>query len=113
MNIYQEKFGVLQGQDVTAYTLVNDQGMKVTCLDYGCIITKIMVPDQQGNFENVVLGFNTLEDYEKHSPYFGAIVGRVAGRIQEAQFKLNDMVFQLEKNDHGNHLHGGLERKLP
>ncbi|SDM84236.1 aldose epimerase family protein [Bacillus sp. OK048] len=109
MKLHQEKFGELNGQDVTAYTLVNDKGMKVTCLDYGCIITKIMVPDQQGSVENVVLGFNTLEDYEKHSPYFGAVVGRVAGRIQGAQFELNDKVYQLEKNDHGNHLHGGLK----
>ncbi|WP_338470787.1 aldose epimerase family protein [Niallia sp. XMNu-256] len=109
MNIYQEKFGEWDGREVTAYTLVNNQGMKVTSLNYGGIITKMMVPDQQGNIENVVLGFDKLEDYQTHSPYFGAIIGRVAGRIGEAQFQLNDEVYQLEKNDRGNHLHGGVK----
>ncbi|PLT29702.1 aldose epimerase family protein [Peribacillus deserti] len=109
MRILDEKFAEHNGQPVTAYTLINDQGMEVTAIDYGCIITKILVPDREGRMENVVLGFDTLEDYYQHSPYFGAVVGRHAGRIANAEFTLDGNTYQLEKNNNGNHLHGGLQ----
>jgi len=107
MRVYQETFGELNGQTVTAYTMVNDHGMEVTSLDYACIISKIIVPDQQGTKENVVLGFDTVEEYVKHSPYFGAVIGRVAGRISGAEFELDGQVYKVAKNDGENHLHGG------
>ncbi|MCM3588233.1 galactose mutarotase [Mesobacillus maritimus] len=107
MRVYQERFGVLNGQTVTAYTLVNDHGMEVTSLDYGCIISRIIVPDQKGTKENVILGFDTVDDYVNHSPYFGAVIGRVAGRISGAEFELDNQVYQLDQNDGKNHLHGG------
>lgn len=109
MHIIQKQFGELDGKKITAYTLVNDRGMEVTSLDYGCIITNILAPDRNGELENVVLGFDTIEEYRDYSPYFGAIVGRVAGRIKNAEFELNDTVYHLAKNDNGNHLHGGLQ----
>ncbi|MBY0099167.1 aldose epimerase family protein [Mesobacillus maritimus] len=107
MRVYQETFGELNGQTVTAYTMVNDHGMEVTSLDYGCIISKLIVPDQHGTKENVVLGFDTVEEYVKHSPYFGAVIGRVAGRISGAEFELDGQVYKLAKNDGEHHLHGG------
>ncbi|MCL6570616.1 MAG: galactose mutarotase [Bacillus sp. (in: Bacteria)] len=109
MKVFQEKYAELNGQTVTAYTMVNNQGMEVTSIDYGCIITKILVPDQNGTFENVVLGFDTLEEYQQHSPYFGAVVGRHAGRIENAEFTLDGTTYNLAKNNNGNHLHGGLQ----
>ncbi|MBT2757250.1 galactose mutarotase [Mesobacillus foraminis] len=109
MKVFKEKFGELDGQDVTAFTMVNDHGMEVTSLDYGCIITKINAPDQNGVLENVVLGFDSLDEYLENSPFFGAVVGRVAGRISGAEFELRNRVYQLAKNDNGNHLHGGLK----
>ncbi|MBZ5750865.1 aldose epimerase family protein [Metabacillus rhizolycopersici] len=107
MRIVQKPFGEINGQNVDAYTLINDQNIEITCLNYGCVITKIVTPNRDGNYENIVLGFNNMEDYEKHSPYFGAVVGRVSGRIKGGQFELDGQSFELEMNDNGNHLHGG------
>jgi aldose 1-epimerase len=108
MRVLQEKFAELNGQTVTAYTMVNDHGMEVNSIDYGCIIIKILVPNSKGTIENVVLGFDTLEEYQQYSPYFGAVVGRHAGRIANAEITLDGITYQLAKNNNGNNLHGGL-----
>ncbi|WP_203248087.1 aldose epimerase family protein [Sporosarcina beigongshangi] len=89
------------------YTLVNEQGMSVSVLNYGGIITEILVPDRNGKIENVVLGFKNYVDYESNQNYFGALIGRVAGRIQGGSFELNGKTYELEKNNKDNHLHGG------
>ena len=107
VRINQERFGEINGREVTAVTIKNSHGMTLTCLNYGGIITKILVPDASGKVENVVLGFDTVEEYEKYSPYFGAVVGRVAGRIKGGAFTLNGKTYQVTKNENGNHLHGG------
>lgn len=107
MNVISEKFGESNEQTIQKFILTNDQGISVSCLDYGCIITDILIPDRNGKIENVVLGFDSMEDYQEHSPYFGAIVGRVAGRIKGGQFELNGNKYILEKNEGANHLHGG------
>ncbi|GGB41906.1 aldose epimerase family protein [Fictibacillus barbaricus] len=109
MKILQKKFGEVNGHPVTSTTLINDQGMEVASIDYGCIITKVIVPDKNGQKENVVLGFESIDEYMKHSPYFGAVVGRFAGRIKGGSFELDGQSYQLEKNNMGNHLHGGLK----
>ncbi|RBW71144.1 aldose epimerase family protein [Bacillus taeanensis] len=114
MNVLQKKFAVLDGQTVHSYTLKND-AMEVTCINYGCIITKILTPDQNGVLENIVLGFDSLEEYQKFSPYFGAVVGRTAGRIKNGEFELDGQTYILPQNENNNHLHGGIEgfdRKL-
>jgi aldose 1-epimerase len=107
MKIVDRLFGSYEGESVIEYSLVNDSGMTVSCLDYGCVITKIIVPDRNGNFENVVLGFESLEEYLEWSPYFGAVVGRVAGRIKGARFELDGKEYLLADNESPNHLHGG------
>ncbi|OZU88301.1 galactose-1-epimerase [Virgibacillus indicus] len=89
------------------FTLTNNQGMTVSALNYGGIITRILVPDRNGNLENVVLGFKNYADYESNSNYFGALIGPVAGRIQDASFELNEQKYMLEENEGKNHLHGG------
>lgn len=109
MEISKTSFGKLDDQEVKAFTLTNDAGMSVTCLNYGCIITKILVPDRNGIVENVVLGFDCLEDYLQYSPYFGAVVGRVAGRVKGAAFELDGEVFRLTVNENVNHIHGGIK----
>ncbi|WP_404455595.1 galactose mutarotase [Virgibacillus necropolis] len=89
------------------FKLVNEQGMSVSVLDFGGIITEVIVPDRKGNKENVVLGYKNYAGYEENPNFFGALIGPVAGRIQDASFELNDQTYSLESNDGDNHLHGG------
>jgi aldose 1-epimerase len=107
MKITDRLFGSYEGESIYEYSLVNDLGMTVSCLNFGCVITKIIVPDRLGNFENVVLGFDEFEDYINVSHYFGAIVGRVAGRIKGAKFEIDGKEYSLTDNQFSNHLHGG------
>ncbi|WP_409292204.1 aldose epimerase family protein [Peribacillus sp. SCS-37] len=93
----------------TEYTLTNDHGMSVSILDFGGIITRMLVPDRNGTLENIVLGYRDYADYQDNPNYFGALIGRVAGRIRAAAFKLNDKVYELDANNEENHLHGGPE----
>ncbi|PKG24617.1 aldose epimerase family protein [Niallia nealsonii] len=106
MKIEERVFGTIKNRPVIEYTLLNENGLSVSCLNYGCIITKIMAPDKDGKIENIVLGFDSLEDYIE-SPYFGSIVGRVAGRIRGAQFAVGGTEYRLSANTPPNHLHGG------
>ncbi|MBC1292196.1 aldose epimerase family protein [Listeria booriae] len=107
MNVTEREFGVLDGQMVTEFCLENDNGVRVKALDYGGIVTETWAPDATGNFTNVSLGFKTLDEYLAHSPYFGALVGRIAGRIENARFELDGKVYELTKNEGENQLHGG------
>lgn len=107
MNITKDIFGKIEDQIIHSYTLENKNGMKVSVMNYGCIINKIIVPDKFGNFENVVLGYDTIEEYLDHNLFYGCIVGRVGGRIQEGAFELEGTTYHLEKNDGNNHIHGG------
>lgn len=107
LRVIQQQYGEVHGQPVLAHTITNENGMQMTVINFGCIITELSVPDRNGLIENIVLGFDTLEEYQKHSPYFGAIVGRHAGRIRDGNFELDGVVYQLERNNGQNHLHGG------
>ncbi|AIF44587.1 aldose epimerase family protein [Virgibacillus sp. SK37] len=89
------------------YTLTNDQGMEVSILNFGGIITKLIAPDKDGNKENIVLGYENLEEYAENPNYFGAVVGRVAGRTANATFELNGRRYELDANEGKHHLHGG------
>ncbi|MCM3399564.1 galactose mutarotase [Oceanobacillus profundus] len=89
------------------YTLVNEQGMSVSVINFGGIITEMLVPNRNGKLENVVIGFKNYADYETNPNYFGALIGRVAGRIQGGEFVLNGKTYSLDHNDGDNHLHGG------
>lgn len=108
MKVFNENFGQIDNKPIQSYTLVNDHGIEITAINYGCIITKILTPDKAGNYENIVLGYDSLADYEKNPAFFGAICGRVAGRIKEGSFELDGQEYTLVKNDNGNHLHGGM-----
>src|SRR5690606_15275034 len=109
MEINTYSYGTFDNQNVQAYTLKNDQGLSVTCIDYGCIITEIITPDRNGVSENVVLGFDNLEGYLADTTYQGAIIGRIAGRIRAGEFTLNGKTYTLDKNENGNSLHGGVK----
>lgn len=89
------------------FKISNDRGMQVSVLNFGGIITELIVPDKYGTLENVVLGYQHIEDYKTDPNFFGAIIGRVAGRIQDASFKLNERTYHLDANDGNNCLHSG------
>jgi aldose 1-epimerase len=108
MKIKKQLFGKINEKNVIKYSIENKHGFKVSCLNYGCIVTEIIAPDRGGKLENVVLGFDNLENYVGKSPYFGAIVGRFAGRIKNAEFEIDGKHYTVAKNDNvHNHLHGG------
>jgi aldose 1-epimerase len=95
------------GIEVYLYTLTNDLGLEVAIITYGGAISSLKVPDRNGTLGDVVLGFDTLEQYVSNPRYFGALVGRYANRIAGGKFSLNGVEYQLGKNNGGNHLHGG------
>lgn len=97
------------GESVTLFTLRNTSGMEVQIMNYGGIITKILTPDKNGTIEDVVLGFETLDEYIKDTPFFGASVGRYGNRIAKGKFSLDGVGYQLALNNNGNALHGGLK----
>ncbi len=89
------------------YTLENENGVKVKVTDLGATIISIIVPDIDGREKDVVLGYDTMEQYEKGNCFFGCVVGRNANRIGGAKFQLDDICYTLEENDNGNNLHSG------
>lgn len=108
MMLTKQPFGVAEnGEKVDLYTFKNKNGMEVSVTNYGGIITKIIVPDKDGNFSDVTLGYDSVEGYIKATPYFGAIIGRYGNRIANGAFEINGSKFILAKNDGDNHLHGG------
>ncbi len=78
-------------------------------MNYGGSIVSLSVRDRAGNLGDIVLGFDSLAGYLKHSPYFGAIVGRYGNRISQGRFTLDGTSYRLATNDGPNHLHGGIK----
>ncbi len=107
MTIKKTPFGEFWNEDVTRYTLENPGGVTVNILDYGAIIQSLIAPGRDGDAD-VVLGFDSLYDYLKGHPFFGAIAGRVANRIPDGRFSIDGAAYQLGVNaPFNNHLHGG------
>jgi aldose 1-epimerase len=103
-------FGKLPaGQAVEAWTLTGRGGLELEAITYGGVVTRLLAPDRNGIPGDVVLGFKDLDSYLAGHPYFGAITGRVAGRISDAAFTLDSTTYRLARNDPPNHLHGGVE----
>lgn len=103
-----KRFGATRdGSPVFSYRLTNSRGAYAEILDYGCTLRSLCVSDREGILTDVVLGYDTVEEYEKNDGYFGACIGRFANRIGRGEFTLNDEVYPLACNDGENHLHGG------
>jgi len=101
-------FGKLpDGREVFQYTLTNKSGASVKVINFGAIVTSLIVPDRHGKFDDVVLGYDTLQGYLHGQSYFGSIVGRYGNRIGKGQFNLEGKKYQLATNNGKNHLHGG------
>jgi aldose 1-epimerase len=105
--IEQAAWGSVDGKAVSLFTLRNKHGFVLKVATYGGIITEFEVPDRAGKLGDVVLGFDDLQGYVKSSPYFGAIIGRVANRISGAHFELGGKTYELAANNGKNSLHGG------
>lgn len=108
MSIEKKNFGTLpDGTAADIFTLKNSRGISVDITNFGGIIVSILVPDKNGNFDDVALGYRNLEKYMDNDGYIGALIGRHANRIENAEFELNGRVHALARNDGNNHLHGG------
>jgi aldose 1-epimerase len=107
--VTKERFGrTPDGHDVDIYTLTNSHGLSVKITSYGGIINALRLPDRQGKFDDVVLGFDDLDDYIRVGSYFGAVIGRYGNRIAKGRFTLDGIEYKLAINNGENHLHGGV-----
>lgn len=108
MSVTVRPFGFTrEGEEVKAYTITNETGASCTLLDYGATVQALRVPDRDGGFTDVVLGFDNVEQYEDGTCYLGATIGRFGNRLGGAKFSLNGKEYVLAKNDGDNCLHGG------
>lgn len=100
---------IIDGKEVKQFTLKNNKGMTVEVSNYGTKIVKVIVPDKDGNFEDVVQGFDTIKENVEKEPYFGSTCGRFANRIKDGKFTLDGVDYTLAQNNGGNGLHGGIK----
>lgn len=106
--VTKRSFGFLQdGTEVSCWLLKNDN-LEAEVLDYGATIRSIRVPDQNGNPIDVVLGYDTIEEYVVNNGYMGATIGRFANRIAGGHFELNGKTYDLATNNGIHHSHGGI-----
>lgn len=94
------------GEDVFAYTLSNDRGIEATVLDYGATLQSVVLT-HNGERVDVVLGYDTVEEYEQNDAYLGASIGRFAGRIPDSVLRIGNDAFPVTANEGKNQLHGG------
>ncbi|TWI53466.1 aldose 1-epimerase [Pseudomonas duriflava] len=111
VHVDRSAFGVLpDGRPVEKYTLHNSNGMRVGIITYGGIVQSIEVPDARGVVDDVVLGFDDIQEYlDNGNVYFGAIIGRFGNRIKQGRFELEGKAYQVPVNNGPNSLHGGPE----
>ena len=95
------------GTPIEAVTLRGANGMSTRVLTYGATLQSLVAPDANGRMADVVLGFDTVEGYEKNQTFFGATIGRFANRIAKGRFTLDGQAYQLPLNNGANTLHGG------
>ena len=108
--ITKSRWGALpSGEEIDLYTLRNTKGMEASITNYGGRLVTLKTPDRDGRFADIVLGFDDLDGYLKKNPFFGALVGRYANRIANAEFTLDGTAYKLARNDGENSLHGGLK----
>jgi aldose 1-epimerase len=106
----REPFGTLaDGRQIEAAVLSNKAGIRVKIMTLGAAIQSLFIPDRTGRAGDIVLGFDSAQEYLQNPSYFGATVGRFANRIAKGHFTLDGKTYTLATNDHGNHLHGGIK----
>lgn len=114
MSASENNLSNLESAVASSYVLTNKNGAQLTVIPFGATVTSLKIPTKNGAIIDVVLGFDSVEGYEKSfqldgSPYMGATVGRYAGRISGSEFELNGKKYQLNANNGANSLHGGID----
>lgn len=110
MSITKKPYGTMpDGTAIFAYTLDNGKGVAAEIINYGGIVTKLLVADKNGRTQDVVLGRASLEEYLKNDGYIGAAIGRHANRIAKGRFEIKGEKFSVGINEGANSLHGGVE----
>ena len=104
--VHEERFGSADGKPIMLYALASDR-VTAKIANYGGTVVSLETPDRIGDFSDIVLGFDSLEPYLANPAYFGAIIGRYANRIANAEFTLGGLKYRLDRNDGKNSLHGG------
>lgn len=99
----------IKGKQVYVYTLSNEKNVTVKVTNYGGVILSILMPDKDGNVDDIVLGYENFDDYKTTTSYLGALVGRCANRIAKGSMEINGVKYDLVINNGNNHLHGGNE----
>ncbi len=106
--VTKQPFGkTSEGNPVDSYS-VTDGKIEARIITYGAIVVSLRVPDRNGKLDDVVLGCDTVDQYEKQTAHFGGIVGRYANRIAHGSFQLDGHTYSIPKNDGDNALHGGV-----
>jgi aldose 1-epimerase len=109
-SIKKRAFGkTADGKAVEIYTLKNSKNAEARIITYGGAVVSLKMPDRSGRFADIVLGYDSIADYEKNTYYVGALIGRYANRIAKGKFILDGTQYTLAKNNGENHLHGGLK----
>ncbi len=104
----KRSFGKLNdGREASLYTITNGKGMTVCLTDLGATLVKVLVPDKDGKETDVILGYDTAQEYLDNGFYFGAVIGRNGNRIDKARFTIDGKTYQLAVNDNENNLHSG------
>lgn len=98
----------LNEQKTNLFVLKNKNGLVLEITNYGARVVSLWTPDSKGNFEDIVLGFDNIDDYiNSNEKFFGATIGRYGNRIKDGKFIINNKEYALAKNNGPNHLHGG------
>ncbi|HUR30410.1 MAG TPA: aldose epimerase family protein [Saprospiraceae bacterium] len=95
------------GKEITEFILRNRRGTEMRIINYGCTITSLSVEDREGRFDNIVLGYDNLEEYMLSKEYAGSVIGRYANRIEKGKFSIGNKQYEVSINHNGHHLHGG------
>lgn len=109
MELTKKVFGQYKNEDVYEFTLTNKNGVSLSAIPFGATLTKLVTPDKDGKKEDITLNVENLDDFIIHRPFYGATIGRVAGRITKGKFSIDGKDYQIDVNEGDNMLHGGPE----
>lgn len=110
MSISIRNFGKTKsGEEALLFRITNSQGAYAEVTNFGAILVALSVPDRDGNFADVVTGFDDVRGYFKNPSFFGSTIGRNANRIAGCKFSINGKTYELENNDKGNNLHSNFD----